>query len=396
MGKSQHAMLRAAGAIFLVLVGIVVFGVEAYAESRTIGKNVATFKELSQRFELLAEEKGGAYAFEVLKRAELPPQTDIHLLGHAIGDVLYRQEGVAGIARCTQDFRNACSHTIVIGALDEFGGEQALDLIREACEKAPGGSGAYTMCYHGLGHGVFAYHGYDLEETVRFCSKTGTVTYGNREHIECVGGAIMELMGGGGHDEGRWQAARERYLDPDKPLSPCLATFMPEDVRGMCLTYLTPRFFELAGLDLGLPDPAQFPAAFAFCDTVPETDRALRNECYSGFGKEFIGLAVLRDTRRLQTGAYRDEELAQIDAWCGLAGTDDGRASCTKSAVGSLFWGGENDPDASYRFCELVSTERRSACFGWLAYNIALFVKDAARRAELCARIPESERSFCI
>ena len=103
-----------------------------YAEADTIGKNVANFKELETRFQDLAKEKGGAYAYEVLKRAPLPPNTDLHLLGHAVGDVLYAQVGIDGIALCTQDFRNACSHSIVIGALNEFGGEPALLKIRDA------------------------------------------------------------------------------------------------------------------------------------------------------------------------------------------------------------------------------------------------------------------------
>ena len=119
-----------------------------YSEVSQIGQNVRSFKELSDRFVELASKKGAVYAYEILKQANLPQGTDFHLLGHVVGDELYKQKGVGAIADCTQDFRNACSHTIVIGALNEFGGEKALSLIRDACIKAPGGSGAYTMCYH--------------------------------------------------------------------------------------------------------------------------------------------------------------------------------------------------------------------------------------------------------
>src|SRR3989344_6471857 len=90
-----------------------------YAEARAIGDGARDFKELSDRFAQLARERGGVYAFEVLKQADLPPNTDLHLLGHIVGDELYKQEGLAGIAHCTQDFRNACSHSIVIGTLNE-------------------------------------------------------------------------------------------------------------------------------------------------------------------------------------------------------------------------------------------------------------------------------------
>ena len=116
----------------------------------------------------------------MLKRASVPSGTDMHLLGHVVGDILYAQEGLKGIKTCTHDFRNACSHTIVVGLFSEQG-EVALPKIAETCYQAPGGSGAYTMCFHGLGHGVLAYTGYDLTKAAQLCQKTGTTGYNYRE-----------------------------------------------------------------------------------------------------------------------------------------------------------------------------------------------------------------------
>lgn len=382
-----------------VAVGAVLLGFSTlrseYLEAWTIGRNVGSFQELSLRFKALADERGAVYAFEVLKRAEFPPNTDIHLLGHAIGDELYKQKGVSGIADCTQDFRNACSHSIVIGALNDFGGEKALELIHEACKGAPGGSGAYTMCYHGLGHGVFAYYGYDLSSTINFCRKTGTVAYAGREYNECVGGAIMELMGGGGHDHDLWLGARETYLLPDDPLSPCMGSEVPDDVKSICLTYLTPRLFEAAGADLASPDPATFPEAFGFCKKIPASRQDLRDACFSSFGKEFDGLVVDRDIRLLQEGSYTDEQLARITRWCELAG-EEGNTACMKSALGSLFWGGENDPEVSRRYCALIpDSTLRSSCFEYLAWNISFYIRDEAKRSVLCAQLPRANKDAC-
>ena len=69
-----------------------------------------SFSELSEYFSVLAKDKGGAHAFEVLRQASVAPGTDMHLLGHVVGDTLYTQEGLEGIRVCTHDFRNACSH----------------------------------------------------------------------------------------------------------------------------------------------------------------------------------------------------------------------------------------------------------------------------------------------
>jgi hypothetical protein len=364
-----------------------------YAEAGSIGRNVSSFKELSARFASLARAKGAVYAFTVLQRAKLPPNTDLHLLGHVVGDELYKQKGVAGIADCTQDFRNACSHSIVIGALTEFGGEKALSLIRSACTKAPGGVGAYTMCYHGLGHGVFAFYEYDLGKAISFCKRTGTTEYRNREYIECVGGAVMELMGGGGHDHDLWLVARNKYLNPADPLAPCMSSVIPDAVKAQCLTYLTPRLFELAGADLGAPDPTLFPKAFGFCDVIPKVRQGLRDACMGGFGKEFIPLAGARDIRRVD--AFSDDEYRTAAEWCMLSAPDDGKRACVKQALASIFWGGENDPQASFRFCKGAPENLRGACYEELASDIAQYTS-GSRRAELCAQIPEQSRATCI
>ena len=125
------------------------------SEVERLTDNRAPFTDFEATFQNIALLKGGAYAFELMRRVHFPFGLDLHLLGHAVGDILYEQEGISGMSICTHDFRNACSHTMVIGALIEFG-TGAFPDIRDACHAAPGGKGAYTMCFHGLGHGVFA------------------------------------------------------------------------------------------------------------------------------------------------------------------------------------------------------------------------------------------------
>jgi hypothetical protein len=364
-----------------------------YAEAGTIAEGAENFKELETRFQSLAEEKGALYAFEVLRRATLPPNTDMHLLGHSVGDMLFKEKGVDGIADCTEDFRNACSHSVVIGALNEFG-EAALPMIREACRKAPGGSGAYTMCYHGLGHGVFAYFEYDLAQTVDFCRKTGTSEYRDREFIECVGGAVMELMGGGGHDRALWLVAREKYLNPDHPLAPCTDAVIPDEVKAQCLTYLTPRLWQLAGIDLGSPDPKLFAPAFRYCDAIPMSEEGQRSACYGGFGKELLPLVVARDVR--SDVQYSDAQLSTVIAWCTSAERGDGQDACVAEALSSAFWGGEHDPATSFRLCGLSEdSSMKNACYLRLAGAIHSYVKDPSKHADLCRQLPQEYAGRC-
>lgn len=393
---SKKRLLILGGLLGVLVLGS--FGVRAwggfaqYGEARTIGQKAAGFKDLSNRFTALAQEKGASYAFEVLKRAILPPNTDMHLLGHTVGDVLYEHKGIEGIADCTQDFRNACSHAVVTGALLEHGpGDSTRRAIDAACRQAPGGLGAYTMCYHGLGHGVFAYFGYDLEKTVAFCEQTGTKDYAEQQFTQCVSGAIMELGSGGGHDRESWMRAREKYFSSHNQLSPCMTRIIPEQAEALCLLYITPHLFELAGADLGRPDPALFPTAFSFCDAISKQKKSLRGWCFAGFGKEFVALAGERDIRDVTR--YSDIQYNRVIEWCALAEAADGRDACVAEAVGSILWGGENDPEASFRFCSLVSdASMQGACYHELAQNIARYLPD---RIDLCLRLPEKERLVC-
>ena len=219
------------------------------------------YSDLKDYFTELANNKGAEYALNVLKIAPIKPGVDMHLLGHAVGDILYKQQGVSGIKVCTPDFRNACSHTIVVGLFYDKG-DKALSEIAQACQDAPGGKGAYTMCFHGLGHGVLAYTGYNLEKTIKLCEKTATLEHRRREYIECVGGAVMEIIGGGGHDPDLWEKQSKKYLGTGDPLYPCNADIMPSETRGQCYIYITPHLFNVAGADMGRPTESDFKKAF--------------------------------------------------------------------------------------------------------------------------------------
>ncbi|MEZ4200776.1 MAG: hypothetical protein R3B69_04350 [Candidatus Paceibacterota bacterium] len=81
-------------------------------------------------------------------------------MGHAVGDILYEQEGISGMSICTHDFRNACSHTMVIGALIEFG-TGAFPDIRDACHVQRQAVRVRTRCAFMVSDtGVFAYNGW--------------------------------------------------------------------------------------------------------------------------------------------------------------------------------------------------------------------------------------------
>ncbi len=362
-----------------------------------IESDVAALSNVEQNFTgvraffvSLAQEKGGVYAFEVLKQAPVPPNTDLHLLGHAVGDELYKQQGLDGMQYCNHDFRNACSHSIVVGALLATGMD-VFGKVNDVCKKAPGGPGAYTMCFHGLGHGVLAYVDYDVPQAVALCKKVGTEEYHNEEIDQCIGGMVMEMYGGI-NDPKAWEAKKDLFLSPTDPLKMCKAAYMPESAKVLCYSYITPFIFDAAGAQNGNPTPDIYPKAFSYCDEV--TDTRQRNSCYGGLGKEFIVLSQDRDIRRIEDTP--NDKLMLTASWCDLAPKNEAKIACLLTVVDSLYWGGENDPQVSVRYCSLLeSGEPKSACFSHLFQITTYYQPDKQIRKTICDAVPSDFIKQC-
>ncbi len=390
--------------IILLVVLLIVTMVGIYVLTGKEHKNVTrqpeitdltekNFQDITVFLKEQAKENGAVYAFEVLKVAKLPPNTDLHLLGHVVGDELFKQQGIEGITHCTQDFRNACSHSIVVGLyLREH--EAAFPQIARTCSQAPGGSGAYIMCYHGLGHGILAALDYDLSRAVDVCQQTGTPQHNFLESGECAGGAVMEIISGGDHNRSMWEEQSPKYFRNDDPLYPCTADFMPESAKPLCYLYLTPHLLTYVGADLASPGPDDFRKAMPLCDRIPQGDGISRESCFGGFGKEFIVLVKARDIRTLVSLA--DDEIRTVIEWCRFAGKEEGVRACTRTAVNSLYWGGENDPAIAVRFCGVLSESEQPACFDNLI-GAAYFYNAEDRKAleGFCTLLPQSYQQSC-
>lgn len=363
------------------------------SEIKYLEDNNLSFYELAKYFTKISNEEGAEYAYNLLKIAPIPPNTDMHLLGHVVSDELYKQKGSEGIKICTPDFRNACSHSIVVGLLLEKG-DSAMDEISEACRLAPGGRGAYTMCFHGLGHGVLAYSDYDMQDAVELCATTGTKEYLQREYIECVGGTVMEIVGGGFHNQELWQKKSDEYLSVSDPLYLCSKEIMPEIAQAQCYTYLTPHLFKRAGGSLSNLTPDVYERAFVYCEGIPKSEASLRASCYGGFGKEFVVLAKARDVR--QIGNMTDEELAKVYEWCSLAPHSEGINACINTSAASIFWGGENEPVAVIKFCSIVEdTSIQQECFANLFNSVKYYINDLAYLENFCAKVPNNYKGTC-
>lgn len=353
------------------------------------------FQKLTKFFKDLSNKKGGEYGYRALavaaNKGYITANVDTHLLGHSVGDILYEQKGIEGIKVCTDDLRNACSHSIVVGFLLD-NGEESLSKAVSTCKDAPGGSGAYTMCVHGLGHGVLGYTEYDMKRAVKLCEKTGTKEYNNQEIGQCIGGVSMEMMAGV-HDKVAWAKEVPNYFKKDEPLSPCSSGFIPERGLGYCYTYLTPRLFEVSGATIASPNPEYFSKAMSYCEAIPKDDRN-RKVCFGSFGKEYVVLANARNVQSVES--MTNEQLKLVYTWCNL-GPKEGLSPCLGSALQSLFWGGENDPDVSIRFCNNIpAATEKDLCFDNLIGAVAYYIgNNPAYKESFCSKIEEEYKNVC-
>lgn len=361
----------------------------SYLENKTLD-----FTQLKSYFKQLSEEKGAVYAFEVLNTAPMPYGTDMHLLAHTVGDELYKQKGIKGMKYCTDNFRNACSHSMVINLFYDKG-EAGIKDVTEACRNAPG-KGGYSMCYHGLGHGVFAFAGYEFPKTAELCKKVSHENINGPEYKECMGGAVMEQISGGDHDKISWQKQREVNIKPGQPLSMCMTDLITDPgPREICLIYLTPHLWDLAGRTSADLSDDVITRAFEFCDEIPRDDPQNRSACFGGFGKEFLAMAKGKDVRHIDK--LTDIEMQKIYYWCLLTPHKDGQKSCILYAQGSMYWSGANDKKLPIHFCSLAPDEEiKKYCFEGLIGTIKKGdLKEKNYFEEFCSEIPETMQENC-
>ena len=386
--------------ILILIISLIVFFLSFYIhqdkksppEILYLREKKMDFNQYKNYFQTLAKNKGAEYAFRVLERADLPLVVDLHLLGHFIGDELFKQMGSEGMSYCTDALRNACSHAIVINLFYQKG-VHALEEI--ACQTAPGHANSYRLCYHGLGHGVFAYAQYDLAKTIELCKKTATKKHHGLEYPECIGGAVMEQISGGDHNKEIWRKQRLNNLNSNNPLNICYSLISDPEARIMCLSYLTPYLLEIEGKNSLIPSDQTIQRAFNHCNTIPLDEHQNRFGCYGGFGKEFTPLAKNKDIRNIET--LTTEEIKNIYHWCLLSPAEDGQKYCIYSAQKSIYWSGAVDKKYLINFCNKAPSHIiRDYCFEESIETVKISNKNILYYLNFCSNIPGKFYRACV
>lgn len=148
--------------------------------------------------------------------------------------------------------------------------------------------------------------------------------------------------------------------------------------------------FDAAGANGTLPEEVHFAPAFTYCEREPET--VFRDMCYAGFGKEFIVLAGAYDIQDIDS--LSTQAMEQAASWCAYASTAAAQVWCKKEIVHSLFWGGENDPQGTIRYCDMFNDDFRVTCFATLFEDARTYLS-REQQESLCERMPVNEMQAC-
>lgn len=277
------------------------------------------------------EEIGSAKAYEEFKKTYAHENFGTqHSLAHVMGELLYEEEGIAGLAVCDSDFAFGCYHSFFGRALSEQGLEVIPELDKVCVDKyGPLGTG----CLHGIGHGLREYMGEDkLVEALEACALTTQL----KDLFGCTSGVFME------HnvpivitdDAAPYTTARK--LNPENPYEPC-NTIVPTRFRKSCYYEMPQWWNQVVNFD--------YKKVGELCAGIEDKEES--KSCYLGAGNVAAPSAQYN--------------VAETIKRCNLMPDEEGVLLCRSGASWSFF----AEPTARHlspELCKGLGPEVESQC----------------------------------
>lgn len=254
-----------------------------------------------------------------------------HIAGHYFGGVLYQKYGVAGLPYCDTSFSFGCQHQF-FGDVIAAEGVGVVSELNDACfSRLPRLAEAFA-CQHGIGHGLQAYGGYDLDALVQALEVCHELEPTD-EIVGCYGGAVMEY---------NMKTMVSVHNIPPRPLGddedayfPCNA--IPDYASQAC--YYWQSQWWIFALDM------EYEPVGRLCD---ELDEPNRRACFFGIGNRLPSLTMEAD------------EVPKICAAFTTVGDQDDYHICAASAAVTYSESGHRD--IAMQICDALNEAGRSQC----------------------------------
>lgn len=197
------------------------------------------------RFQREIHALGGKKAYDRLNDAVAGLSVDDqHEYGHLFGNVLYKEEGLAGISVCDTRLSYGCFHEFLSDALIQYG-PGSVQMLDDKCSQVL--KSASLSCQHGLGHGILSsiglnQKGYDqahLVQALNYCQSL------KDDHPlgGCDGGVYMEYNLHTVFDV-EYNTNSIRHPDPNDIYAPCDS--LQQSLQSTCYFWLT-QWWAAAG-----------------------------------------------------------------------------------------------------------------------------------------------------
>lgn len=297
---------------------------------KEVSNEAFNFEKEREKLEKLFEERGSNAAYDYFRGAyQKVDDMKAHDLAHFVGIELYKREGAAGLSVCDEAYNWGCYHGF-FGQAFGLEGKSFLPKSEEGCRGRGGNAVYFGGCMHGVGHGVLALEGYELENLLQALADCEILSEIGAK--SCYNGVFMEynsrIM--------QYYYSSEavyRQLDPSNPFEPCPK--LPDKYQFDCYYELPNWWTIFMGFD--------FESMGGICKKIVEEENQLA--CFQGLGAMVpVGVNFSPD---------------KVGETCLSMPTEAGASTCMREAVVILLIQGHKQ---ALRLCDLLKEDFREAC----------------------------------
>lgn len=163
---------------------------------------------------------------DIMYENSLASTPESHLLGHIVGEYIYKNYGEEGIVMCRDYFLSGCYHTFIISLITEKGLEGYTSTL-SYCAKQ--GENVLEQCSHAGGHAFTAMLEYDLPKALSMCDQMYQ-NFPEAPVLNCYEGVFMENfrgVHGNDNDDKKW-------ISQEDPFYPCSDARIEEKYLPAC------------------------------------------------------------------------------------------------------------------------------------------------------------------
>lgn len=263
-----------------------------------------------------------------------------HTSAHAFGAALFAVEDNAGLSVCDARFSYGCFHEFMGNSIASHG-LSVVSELNEGCIESLVESP--LSCQHGIGHGIFAFLGYDEESLVKSLGECANLPY-NDPIGGCYGGVFMEY-------NMQTMLGRQGHLRPanskEDLYRPCVN--LESEFRASC-AFWQPQWWHIAILHAESTKDS-FAQLGTYCREMADT-KELRRECFQGIGNI--------------TNPATDFDAERSRELCDATSSDRlERLYCRAYAANSLSRGGAGKIGDGEALCDGLSQKERDFCLAY-------------------------------